>query len=74
MSLALALDYAHTKGVIHRDIKPENIIVSSQGVPKITDFGIARFRKHLKGQRSPLIGSARFMAPEQVLRRNRTTG
>ena len=67
--LALALDYAHAKGVIHRDIKPENIILSTQGVPKITDFGIARFRKHLKGHRPPLIGSARFMAPEQVLRR-----
>ncbi len=67
--LALALDYAHTKGVIHRDIKPENIIVSAQGVPKITDFGIARFRKHLKGHRPPLVGSARFMAPEQVLGR-----
>jgi eukaryotic-like serine/threonine-protein kinase len=67
--LALALDYAHSKGVIHRDIKPENIIVSTQGVPKITDFGIARFRKHLKDHRPPLIGSARFMAPEQVLQR-----
>ncbi|MGB6068030.1 MAG: serine/threonine-protein kinase [Desulfomonilaceae bacterium] len=67
--LASALDYAHTKGVIHRDIKPENIILSAQGVPKITDFGIARFRKHLKGHRLPLIGSARFMAPEQILLR-----
>ncbi len=67
--LALALDYAHSKGVVHRDIKPENIIISSQGVPKITDFGIARFRKHLKGQRPSLVGSSRFMAPEQVLRR-----
>jgi serine/threonine protein kinase len=67
--LALALDYAHTKGVIHRDIKPENIILSVQGIPKITDFGIARFRKHLKGQRPSLVGSSRFMAPEQILRR-----
>lgn len=67
--LALALDYAHSKGVVHRDIKPENIILSTQGVPKITDFGIARFRKNLKGHRPTLVGSSRFMAPEQVLRR-----
>jgi serine/threonine protein kinase len=67
--IALALDYAHSQGVIHRDIKPENIIVSAQGVPKITDFGIARFRKSLKGHRPALVGSSRFMAPEQVLRR-----
>ncbi len=67
--LALALDYAHSKGVIHRDIKPENIMISTQGVPKIMDFGIARFRKHLRGRRPPLVGSSRFMAPEQVLRR-----
>jgi eukaryotic-like serine/threonine-protein kinase len=67
--LALALDYAHSQGVIHRDIKPENIILSVQGIPKITDFGIARFRKHLKGQRPSLVGSSRFMAPEQILRR-----
>jgi len=67
--LALALDYAHSKGVIHRDIKPENIILSHQGVPKITDFGIARFRRNLKRQRPALVGSSRFMAPEQVLMR-----
>jgi serine/threonine protein kinase len=68
--LALALDYAHSRAVVHRDIKPENIMVSAQGVPKITDFGIARFRKHLKGHRpAALVGSSRFMAPEQILRR-----
>ena len=67
--LALALDYAHSKGVVHRDIKPENIIISTQGVPKITDFGIARFRKHLKKQRHALVGSSRFMSPEQVMGR-----
>lgn len=67
--MALALDYAHSQGVVHRDIKPENIIISAQGVPKLTDFGIARFKKHLKGHRQAIVGSSRFMAPEQVLRR-----
>jgi len=65
--LALALDYAHSKNVVHRDIKPENIIVSNRGIPKITDFGIARFRKHLKGEKRYVVGSTRFVAPEQVL-------
>jgi eukaryotic-like serine/threonine-protein kinase len=68
--LALALDYAHSKGVVHRDIKPENIILSAKGVPKITDFGIARFRRNLKHHRLALVGSSRFMAPEQVLMRD----
>ena len=67
--LALALDYAHSKGVIHRDIKPENIILSVQGITKITDFGIARFRRNLRGQQLSVVGSSRFMAPEQILRR-----
>ncbi len=65
--LALALDYAHSKGVVHRDIKPENVILSANGVPKITDFGIARFRKHLKDEKRALVGSTRFIAPEQIL-------
>jgi serine/threonine protein kinase len=66
--VATALDYAHSKGVVHRDIKPENIILSTKGVPKVTDFGIARFRKNHNDRREKLVGSSRFMAPEQVNR------
>ncbi len=68
--LARALEYAHGKGVVHRDIKPENVILSSRGIPKITDFGIARFRQHLTKDRGHLVGSTRFLAPEQVLNKD----
>lgn len=67
--IAQALDYAHSHGVVHRDIKPENIVLSTSGVPKITDFGIARFHRHLKTDKRYLVGSTRFVAPEQVLQR-----
>jgi serine/threonine-protein kinase len=68
--LAQALDYAHSKGIVHRDIKPENIIISTRGTPKITDFGIARFRRQLLGDQRYLVGSTRFVAPEQILRKD----
>ena len=44
IQIAWGLKTAHDQGVIHQDIKPSNIMISSQGVPKITDFGLSRAR------------------------------
>jgi eukaryotic-like serine/threonine-protein kinase len=63
-----ALGYAHRNDVIHRDVKPANVIVQSDGVVKLLDFGIARQEKtdgHLT-RTGHVIGTAQYMAPERL--------
>jgi tetratricopeptide (TPR) repeat protein len=67
--LAGALEHAHDCGIIHRDLKPANILLTSDGVPKITDFGLA---KHVGAGSSltrdgDVVGTPSYMAPEQAL-------
>lgn len=61
-----ALDYAHKRGVIHRDIKPSNIMITEKLDAKIGDFGIAQLIKSEITQMMGLVGSPRYMSPEQA--------
>ena len=66
--LLRALSYAHRRGVIHSDIKPSNILTTEEGRVKVADFGIARIveSEESAGKPGEIIGSARYMSPEQL--------
>ncbi len=70
MQMAEALAFAHEHGVIHRDIKPANVIVTGQrGRVKLTDFGIAHLANSDHTQTGQMLGSPRYMSPEQAMGR-----
>jgi tetratricopeptide (TPR) repeat protein len=67
--ICLALEHAHANGIIHRDLKPENVIVTSQGIAKLTDFGLSRSVTARISQEG-IVGTVYYLAPEQALRQD----
>ena len=75
-TLARAIQIAHDAKIIHRDLKPSNVLFSSEGIPKITDFGLAKrlesdSRQTETGQ---IMGTPCYMAPEQARGHTRDVG
>lgn len=61
-----ALEHAHRRRVIHRDIKPHNIMITRDGLVKVTDFGVARADGGTIVHTGAIVGSAHYFSPEQA--------
>jgi serine/threonine-protein kinase len=73
--LARAMHYAHQKGIIHRDLKPANVLLTREGTPKITDFGLAKGPDQEEQTRTgALLGTPTYLAPEQAAGKAKQAG
>lgn len=70
--IAMALEHAHTQGVIHCDLKPSNVYLTPTGQVKVLDFGLARRRKEASettALEQGIAGTPAYMSPEQLLQK-----
>jgi serine/threonine protein kinase len=61
-----ALHFAHQHNIVHRDIKPENIMLGSDGMVKVTDFGIAKLTSSVTITKDRIVGTPEYISPEQA--------
>ena len=66
--MARAMHVVHQQGIVHRDLKPANVLLTADGTPKITDFGLAKDLGSASGQTASgaVMGTPSYMAPEQA--------
>jgi serine/threonine-protein kinase len=80
--LARAIHYAHQQGIVHRDLKPANVLLTADGTPKISDFGLVKFVPGQPAGPAPapatvsgaILGTPSYMAPEQAAGRSHAVG
>ncbi|MEQ1852949.1 MAG: serine/threonine-protein kinase, partial [Chthoniobacteraceae bacterium] len=75
-TVAGAVEFAHRAHILHRDLKPHNVMMDAEGVPHLTDFGLAKRMDVDSGmtQTGAIMGSPSYMAPEQAQGRNDAVG
>jgi WD40 repeat protein len=72
--LARAVHHAHAHGVVHRDLKPANILLTADGTPKVSDFGLAKQERPELTATGAILGTPSYMAPEQASGDNPAVG
>src|SRR5688572_8484158 len=70
IDICTGMEVAHAQGIVHRDLKPANVLINTEGLLKIVDFGVAAAQREGDTQLTKtgyVIGSPKYMAPEQIL-------